>query len=180
MNYWPSPNLYSNISPTTPLPTSHLDPPQGGYTYQTPPNVSLGYPYYYDPSPSATGVFALSKNETNAGKTLQFYDRPINPDLLPGEQEVFSTYLVGITGGDEYTPLYDFVWTSTYNPGTGGGIAVSSSYPGFDDVSGGVGGISILSEGPVSTPEPSTWAMMLIGFVGLGYAGYRRTSAPRH
>jgi hypothetical protein len=25
-----------------------------------------------------------------------------------------------------------------------------------------------------STPEPSTWAMMLIGFVGLGYAGYRK------
>jgi hypothetical protein len=23
-------------------------------------------------------------------------------------------------------------------------------------------------------PEPSTWAMMLLGFVGLGYAGYRR------
>jgi hypothetical protein len=22
-------------------------------------------------------------------------------------------------------------------------------------------------------PEPSTWAMMLIGFVGLGFAGYR-------
>jgi hypothetical protein len=27
---------------------------------------------------------------------------------------------------------------------------------------------------PTSTvPEPSTWAMMLIGFVGLGFAGYR-------
>lgn len=25
-----------------------------------------------------------------------------------------------------------------------------------------------------SVPEPSTWAMMLIGFAGLGYAGYRR------
>jgi PEP-CTERM motif len=23
-------------------------------------------------------------------------------------------------------------------------------------------------------PEPSTWAMMLLGFMGLGYAGYRR------
>jgi hypothetical protein len=23
-------------------------------------------------------------------------------------------------------------------------------------------------------PEPSTWAMMLLGFAGLGYAGYRR------
>jgi hypothetical protein len=26
------------------------------------------------------------------------------------------------------------------------------------------------------TPEPSTWAMMLIGFVGLGYIGYRRSA----
>jgi PEP-CTERM motif len=24
-------------------------------------------------------------------------------------------------------------------------------------------------------PEPSTWAMMLPGFAGLGYAGYRKT-----
>ena len=23
-------------------------------------------------------------------------------------------------------------------------------------------------------PEPSTWAMMLLGFAGLGYAGFRR------
>jgi hypothetical protein len=23
-------------------------------------------------------------------------------------------------------------------------------------------------------PEPSTWAMVLLGFVGLGYAGYRK------
>jgi hypothetical protein len=24
-----------------------------------------------------------------------------------------------------------------------------------------------------SVPEPSTWAMMLLGFAGLGFAGYR-------
>jgi hypothetical protein len=28
-------------------------------------------------------------------------------------------------------------------------------------------------------PEPSTWAMMLIGFVGLGYAGFRRARSTR-
>jgi hypothetical protein len=28
-------------------------------------------------------------------------------------------------------------------------------------------------------PEPSTWAMMLIGFAGLGYAGYRRDRKTR-
>ena len=26
---------------------------------------------------------------------------------------------------------------------------------------------------PLNTPEPATWAMMLIGFAGLGFAGYR-------
>jgi hypothetical protein len=30
-----------------------------------------------------------------------------------------------------------------------------------------------------ATPEPSTWAMMLLGFAGLGYAGYRRAREPR-
>jgi hypothetical protein len=28
-------------------------------------------------------------------------------------------------------------------------------------------------------PEPSTWAMMALGFAGLGYAGFRRNSKVR-
>jgi hypothetical protein len=28
----------------------------------------------------------------------------------------------------------------------------------------------------VTVPEPSTWAMMVLGFAGLGFAGYRRSS----
>jgi PEP-CTERM motif len=30
-----------------------------------------------------------------------------------------------------------------------------------------------------AVPEPSTWAMLLIGFVSLGFAGYRRGSLAR-
>jgi hypothetical protein len=29
--------------------------------------------------------------------------------------------------------------------------------------------------GVISVPEPSTWGMMLLGFAGLGFLGYRRT-----
>jgi hypothetical protein len=31
----------------------------------------------------------------------------------------------------------------------------------------------------VGTPEPSPWAMMLLGFAGLGFAGHRRARAGR-
>jgi hypothetical protein len=33
--------------------------------------------------------------------------------------------------------------------------------------------------GVASVPEPSTWAMLLIGFAGIGFAGYRRTKVLR-
>jgi hypothetical protein len=29
--------------------------------------------------------------------------------------------------------------------------------------------------GVSSVPEPSTWAMLVLGFAGLGFAGYRKT-----
>jgi hypothetical protein len=35
-----------------------------------------------------------------------------------------------------------------------------------------------LLQGVSPVPEPSTWAMMLLGFVGLGFMGYRRKSKP--
>jgi hypothetical protein len=30
-----------------------------------------------------------------------------------------------------------------------------------------------------SVPEPSTWAMMMLGFASLGYAAFRRSSKTR-
>jgi hypothetical protein len=37
----------------------------------------------------------------------------------------------------------------------------------------------VLDVGPVAAvPEPSTWAMMVLGFFGLGFMAYRRKSKP--
>jgi hypothetical protein len=38
---------------------------------------------------------------------------------------------------------------------------------------GGLPQFQSLTFGSLSVPEPSTWAMLLLGFIGLGFAGYR-------
>jgi hypothetical protein len=49
---------------------------------------------------------------------------------------------------------------------------------GYTLVADGSGGFGFDFAVGGAVPETSTWAMMLIGFAGLGYAGYRRTSDP--
>jgi hypothetical protein len=95
----------------------------------------------------------------------------------------------------------DFLWLSAAKPITGGtgpfvgdlqswtrddpGIAPDWLRVGTDIVGPPItGGMAPTFNETFSltgavVPEPSTWAMMLLGFVGLGYAGYRRTSARR-
>jgi hypothetical protein len=40
----------------------------------------------------------------------------------------------------------------------------------------GVGVVQIAAASPV--PEPATWAMMVLGFAGIGLVGYRRAAKP--
>jgi PEP-CTERM motif len=50
-------------------------------------------------------------------------------------------------------------------PGAVFGLVVANHETVLDSVSAGIA---------LSTPEPSTWAMMVLGFAGLGFAGYRK------
>ena len=49
----------------------------------------------------------------------------------------------------------------------------------FEDSSSSMDFVARTPAGASATPEPSTWAMMLIGFAGLGWAGYRNSSSYR-
>jgi hypothetical protein len=52
-------------------------------------------------------------------------------------------------------------------------LPTSESFSVFDGPQAGLrfGGVAF------AAPEPSTWAMLLLGFAGLGFAGYRKRSA---
>ncbi len=80
------------------------------------------------------------------------------------------------TGTTSITPLGS-------SNGNGGEFLISSFFDVFIDVTlDRPGGLKPLSTtvGPISivaVPEPSTWAMLLAGFAGLGAAAYRRRAA---
>ena len=88
---------------------------------------------------------------------------------LQGDWNGISNHFAGpITFDIAGISISDFVANSD------GFIAVADvlGNKGTGDVGGKIGTI-------VGTPEPSTWAMMLLGFAGLGFAGYRKAKTAR-
>jgi PEP-CTERM motif len=57
-----------------------------------------------------------------------------------------------------------------------GEINVFNGNPTFLDVSGSGSAVLLVSDPVVAAvPEPSTWAMMLLGFAGVAFMAYRRS-----
>jgi hypothetical protein len=104
-------------------------------------------------SESAAENYAL--NWTPPGTTPNF--TPANIDLAPGSSDPIP---IGAAGGNYDLVIYDFA----FGPSSSSNLATS---------------VGIMTYAG-TVPEASTWAMMLLGFAGLGYAGYRsrkRTAA---
>jgi hypothetical protein len=172
----PSPFRQGDGTRLTSASTPFFDPAPGGYTYCF---VLSGYscdsyPFYWNPNTTNT---PWSLNEYEDGNTLFFYDSPAD-SCLPGGRGVgclgltapagsflgFTTQLVGILPDGSAYPLPDFwTWTDTFN-GTSGGISTTANFLPVDAGSG-TGGITITSETgvDVSTPEPSSVALVCLG-----------------
>jgi PEP-CTERM motif len=96
-----------------------------------------------------------------------------------GNQVELSGSFFDLGSDGKATPSLLATWDWTYQ-----NLPVSnltSAYAGFSALADG--GISNLDkfvvDGPTSAvPEPSTWAMMILGFVGVGFMAYRRKSKP--
>jgi hypothetical protein len=193
---WPTPNLYSTLSPTKPYYGTNIsDPAPGGFVNTKPYPNNSSYPYYYDPRGPKSNDWSVAARSPD-GLTLNYYDQPANPALTPGQSEVFYTTLVGVTCDANSVctngpPLFRVLWTSTYVPcifhisdlyvygGDTGGVAYAEADA--DDSSGqGVGGVQILSEEYFPTagaPEESTCGMLIIGLLVCGFLANKRKAA---
>ena len=151
-----------------------------------PPDVSIVVSYAgdaYSNVPYVTNFSALAG--LDASNPFQVDFNTFLPGLIANESEIFfnvidSTNTTVFSVGD----LRDTTTSVIIPAGT---LAAGQTYT-FDLVfDNRINGTDDLSGLPVTqfydthtdgsfttaVPEPSTWAMLLIGFVGLGYAGYR-------
>ena len=111
----------------------------------------------------------------------------LDVEIYVGSLDSYNTITFGGPGGASYT--YTGSLLATLTTAIDNGDQQSGSSNGLFDFSFAAPVTSVtftssqnsLEVASVSSavPEPSTWAMMLLGFAGLGYAAYRKTKTER-
>ncbi len=154
-------------------------------------NVQLGSPYFFN---DTNQLQAFVWNQTFAGTILNTVANPLQSGFsIDGAQSEdgfknFSQSL-GYSGPKtvqlltfEETVNSSFLLSSSsfaLSTGDGGTKAffaadVTTTFATGASNTGPVGGLTIST----AVPEPSTWAMMILGFMGVGFMAYRRRGQP--
>ena len=124
-------------------------------------------------NPNAQFVFQIGSTLTTASASdVNFINGANGSELL---WQVGSSATLGTT--TEFSGSIIALTSITLNTGAnivcGRAIALNAAVT-MDTNNVGPGSCG----GGGAVPEPSTWAMMLLGFAGLGFAGYRRARKP--
>jgi hypothetical protein len=157
---------------TTTISISGYQPPSWEYATDISVTLSgsttnlLGSSWFF--LPAAQGSYAMTIDDGSSVPGLQF------GGLTPGNYDTFSQF-VPTQAGDSYV-LSFFYSNNLYggpNANSPSGflvVQIAGDPPNLGSVS--TGSVSWVADAGV--PEPSSWALMLLGFAGLGLAGYWR------
>jgi PEP-CTERM motif len=136
---------------------------------------------------SGSVTFNLSGNDLNMVWGSPNYNDPTNSNFVSfysgtnGAGTLLGTVLASDLYSDFGSPPIDNDNHAGYliSIGTSGdfGSVVMGTAPNASDFEFAITGASVTTFSP-GVPEPSTWAMMMLGFAGLGYAGFRRSRQP--
>ncbi len=118
-------------------------------------------------------VIGRTSNTETGSFTVDITELTLSGPLsLPGSPLDGRTLMVGLDASDTSSG------TTTITP-DGGAFQINSFFDVFADITLDIPTNPSTSVGPIllvatPSPEPSTWAMMLLGFAGLAFAAYRR------
>ena len=135
-----------------------------------------------------TGSFQIDQTtydyNTNKGYVAGSSTIMVSGDSIAGVNGLYDLFQGFLGGSIDFENSAHSIFTFPIGgnpPIQTGSISVAAAYISTADgeYSTVTGGDLIASTPTTGVPEPSTWAMMLIGFAGLGFAGYRRASKAR-
>jgi PEP-CTERM motif len=125
-----------------------------------------------------TSFFCCGTGTTPNTLTITF-PQPITNffvDLYNGQVDT-DTFTASDNSGESTTvsiPPNSSSGTSLISfPALGDVVTITTSDPNYDFSIDNIG----FDQPTPGTPEPSTWAMLLLGFAGLSFVGYRRTKS---
>jgi hypothetical protein len=168
-----------------------------GYSFDVKLNGTGTSAYYFNGNGTGFDAFTFSLADTAAQAitiSTQSTTNGFKVDATPPvHQDGFGTYTYGITlpnspnpnGLQELTFFVtdpDVLSTSSFlvgvpnGNGNGGAVAYFVADIYGNGKTGPIGAINSGSNTTPSVPEPSTWAMMILGFFGVGFMAYRRKS----
>ena len=115
-----------------------------------------------------------------AGQIVLTPNGPAQPQLFQANGDITSATPVVVGGLLAGTNTLELIVNNTFN-------GINSGYNGSDcTASDGLCGnnpsnlsfAGTVTDVASAVPEPSTWAMVLLGFAGVGFMSYRRKSKP--
>jgi hypothetical protein len=128
-----------------------------------------------DPTNVSPGILVADKTDvTHSGPTDHgsYFSFDFG-SVAAGGNYTFNIYYGAGANEADALALLSAVSPELYSLGeSNNGGSANTGFPTFAFAFSGVGGSVVVP--PV--PEPSTWLMMILGFVGLSYLGYRRRS----
>jgi PEP-CTERM motif len=152
------------------------------------PETTFTIPYEgdaYSNTPELTAASFMALQGMNVADPVSLEINGLIPNSKADANFIFFS-IINASGIPVYSPSVDTDATEITIPG--GTLSAGQTYS-FDllysaRIVGSVDGIETtqfydthtdgtFSTEPGAVPEPSTWAMLLIGFAGMGYAGYR-------
>jgi PEP-CTERM motif len=171
-----------------------------GYTYASPTNnYAYGGSTYENNSPLVSSSVTINGHTANIGGNYEGLIWGLADSAGPAESQQYEyvEYYSESTNTNTYTHDYNYnviyndintvpssiIGPFTYHVAAGDtayGLVSVYTYN-YNTNSSDLDTYAELSPAGMTVgpaiPEPSTWAMMLLGFAGLGYAGYRRAKA---
>jgi hypothetical protein len=150
-------------------------------------SVALGSDYFFNTS-SSFDAFVF--NPTFAGSYVTPLQTGFGVDAtLPQQEDGFNNFVQGLTYTGPKTVqtltfsfdptdasylLSDSSFALSTKPNGNGGTAAlfAADITNAEGITGPVGALTFTA----AVPEASTWAMMLLGFAGVGFISYRRRS----